>query len=146
MFFFFILQAMENFKFIPNPFPVPYLLEEGKWIKGGPVLGNDVNPNLRNWSAKLNVHERLLAHQTLNSARKNARYVLSSKVPQDSLDLKLTSIYFHDFDLFVPKSYVNIQPESIHKPTWRVLKNKIKVHNYLRSNACNQRMTGVLIK
>ena len=50
------------------------------------------------------------------------------QVPKDSLDLMLTSIYEHQKDLFLPKNYIAIQPESINKETWRLLRNQMKVY------------------
>ncbi|KAJ8674727.1 hypothetical protein QAD02_010513 [Eretmocerus hayati] len=119
------VPGMELVKPVRNPYPVPDLSKEGRWIAGGPVLGRNVHASARRWYSDLEPHERLFSHQTLNSARKDCRY-RTTKAPNDSLDLMLASVYVHDRDLFLPKPYVFIQPESINKETWRLLRNQIK--------------------
>lgn len=49
------------------------------------------------------------------------------QVPHDALDLALNSVYAHGRDTLVSKMYVPIQPETLGRETWRVLRNKIKV-------------------
>lgn len=49
------------------------------------------------------------------------------QVPRDALDLALNSVYTHSRDTLVPKMYVPIQPETLGRETWRVLRNEIKV-------------------
>lgn len=51
-----------------------------------------------------------------------------SQVPKDALDFALTSVYAHSRDTLVPKMYVPMQPETLGKETWRVLRNEIKVY------------------
>lgn len=63
---------MEEVTYIRNPYPVPDVLREGVWTRR-PVLGNKVAPQDKSWSANLKSHERLFAHHTLNSIRKDAR-------------------------------------------------------------------------
>ncbi|XP_076288549.1 cilia- and flagella-associated protein 276 [Lasioglossum baleicum] len=115
---------MENPDYVRNPYPLPEIFREGEWIRQ-PVLGKKVFPQDRDWTANLKPHERLFAHHTLNSIRKDSR-LRRSKVPNDALDLTLTTIYVHNKDTLVPKVYVPMQPESLGRKTWRVLKNKIE--------------------
>lgn len=63
---------MEEVTYIRNPYPVPDVVREGTWIRR-PVLGSKVSPKDKRWSANLKSHERLFAHHTLNSIRKDAR-------------------------------------------------------------------------
>lgn len=49
------------------------------------------------------------------------------QVPHDALDLALNSVYAHSRDTLVSKMYVPIQPETLGRETWRVLRNEIKV-------------------
>ncbi|XP_076389798.1 cilia- and flagella-associated protein 276 isoform X2 [Megachile rotundata] len=116
---------MAEVTYIRNPYPLPEVTREGVW-KRRPVLGNKVSPTDKDWSTKLKPHERLFAHHTLNSIRKDNR-LMRSQVPNDSLDLALTTVYIHSKDTLVPKVYVTMQPESLGKRTWRVLKNEIEV-------------------
>ncbi|XP_034174109.1 cilia- and flagella-associated protein 276 [Osmia lignaria lignaria] len=118
-------MAEVTYTYIRNPYPLPEVTREGDW-KRRPVLGNKVSPKDRNWSTKLKPHERLFAHHTLNSIRKDNR-LMRSQVPNDSLDLALTTVYIHNEDTLVPKMYVPMQAESLGKRTWRVLKNKIEI-------------------
>ncbi|KYM78339.1 hypothetical protein ALC53_10994 [Atta colombica] len=112
--------------YIRNPYPVPDLSREGAWISRGPVLGDKVSPFDKNWNVKLSAHERLFAHHTLSSIRRDHRFI-RSQVPRDALDLALNSIYAHSRDTLVSKKYVPIQPETIGRETWRVLRNEIKI-------------------
>lgn len=50
-----------------------------------------------------------------------------SQVPDDALDLALNTVYVHSRDTLVPKSYMPMQPETLGRETWRVLRNEIKV-------------------
>ncbi|XP_076672697.1 cilia- and flagella-associated protein 276 [Andrena cerasifolii] len=109
-----------------NPYPLPDLSSEGVWIRR-PVLGSKVSAKDKGWSNKVKPHERLFAHHTLNSIRKDSRLV-RLQVPNDALDLALTTVYVHSQDTLVPKVYVPMQPEALGKKTWRVLKNVIQVH------------------
>ncbi|XP_014477903.1 PREDICTED: uncharacterized protein C1orf194 [Dinoponera quadriceps] len=111
---------------VRNPYPVPDVSQEGTWIPRGPVLGDKVSPSDRDWHAKLSAHERLFAHHTLNSVRRDYRLV-RPKVPGDALDFALDAVYIHSRDTLVPKMYVPMQPETLGKKTWRVLRNKIKI-------------------
>ncbi|KAK1135118.1 hypothetical protein K0M31_007889 [Melipona bicolor] len=77
---------MAEVTFIRNPYPLPDVVREGVWLRQ-PVLGSKVSPKDRDWSAKLKAHERLFAHHTLNSIRRDNRLQRS----QNSL-LKFTSI------------------------------------------------------
>ncbi|XP_012216314.2 cilia- and flagella-associated protein 276 [Linepithema humile] len=112
--------------YVRNPYPVPDVSREGAWISRGPVLGDKVSPSDRDWNVKLSAHERLFAHHTLNSIRKDHRFV-RFQVPKDALDFALTSVYAHSRDTLVPKMYVPMQPETLGKETWRVLRNEIKI-------------------
>ncbi|XP_047357147.1 uncharacterized protein LOC124951991 isoform X1 [Vespa velutina] len=112
--------------YIRNPYPVPDVSREGCWTAGGPVLGDKVLRNYKDWDLKLTPYERLFAHHTLNSIRKDCR-LIRPKVPNDSLDLALNSIYVHSKDTLVPKMYTIMQPETLGRETWRVLKNEIKI-------------------
>ena len=58
---------------IRNPYPVPDVSREGSWVTHGPYLGKNVAPNDRRWYARLQSHERLFAHHTLASVRKDVR-------------------------------------------------------------------------
>ncbi|XP_076174863.1 cilia- and flagella-associated protein 276 [Ptiloglossa arizonensis] len=117
---------MEEVTYIRNPYPVPDVVREGTWIRR-PVLGSKVSPKDKRWSANLKSHERLFAHHTLNSIRKDAR-LMRFEVPKDALDLALTTVYVHSKDTLVPKVYVAMQPETLGQKTWRVLKNEIAVY------------------
>lgn len=65
--------GMAEVSYIRNPYPLPDLYpREGVWTKK-PVLGSKVSPNDLEWSRKLNVYERLFAHHTLTSIRKDCR-------------------------------------------------------------------------
>ncbi|KOX73240.1 hypothetical protein WN51_00351 [Melipona quadrifasciata] len=121
--------AMAEVTFIRNPYPLPDVVREGVWLRQ-PVLGSKVSPKDRDWSAKLKAHERLFAHHTLNSIRRDNR-LQRSQVPEDALDLALTTVYVHSRDTLVPKSYVPVQPETLGQRTWRVLKNQIENHGNL---------------
>ncbi|KAK2586508.1 hypothetical protein KPH14_011403 [Odynerus spinipes] len=112
--------------YIRNPYPVPDVSREGFWTPRGPVLGDKVLPDYRDWDLQLSPHERLFAHHTLNSIRKDSRLV-RPQVPNDALDLALSSVYIHNKDTLVPKTYVPMQPETLGRETWRVLKNEIKI-------------------
>ncbi|EFN89010.1 Uncharacterized protein C1orf194 [Harpegnathos saltator] len=111
---------------VRNPYPVPDISREGAWVSSGPVLGDKVSPSDRDWNAKLSAHERLFAHHTLNSIRRDQRLV-RPKVPDDALDFALDAVYVHSRDTLVPKMYVSMQPETLGKETWRVLRNEIKI-------------------
>ncbi|KAG7213046.1 hypothetical protein KM043_002377 [Ampulex compressa] len=117
---------MTEVSYTRNPYPVPDVSREGIWVTRGPVLGEKVSPQDRNWDTKLNTHERLFAHHTLNSVRRDKR-LLRPKVPNDALDLALTTVYAHSKDTLVPKTYVFVQPETLGRQTWRVLRNEVKV-------------------
>lgn len=67
---------MAEVSYIRNPYPVPDVVREGVWLRR-PVLGNKVSPKDKDWSAKLKAHERLFAHHTLNSIRKDNRLLRS---------------------------------------------------------------------
>ncbi|XP_077273698.1 cilia- and flagella-associated protein 276 [Temnothorax americanus] len=112
--------------YVRNPYPVPDISREGAWISRGPVLGDKVSPSDRNWNVKLSAHERLFAHHTLNSIRRDRR-LIRPQVPHDALDLALNSVYAHSRDTLVSKMYVPIQPETLGRETWRVLRNEIKI-------------------
>ncbi|XP_011501215.1 PREDICTED: uncharacterized protein C1orf194 [Ceratosolen solmsi marchali] len=119
---------LDRFRLVRNPYPVPNLLKEGTWIKGGSVLSKNVCPDERHWYSKLEPHDRLFSHQTLTTARRDSRYNCD-KVPNDSLDLILSSVYVHNKDSFLPKPYVTMQPETLNKETWRVLRNEMKIYS-----------------
>ncbi|XP_011634313.1 uncharacterized protein C1orf194 [Pogonomyrmex barbatus] len=112
--------------YVRNPYPVPDISREGTWISRGPVLGDKVSPSDKDWNVKLSAHERLFAHHTLNSIRRDRRLV-RPQVPTDALDLALNSVYAHSRDTLVSKMYVTIQPETLSRETWRVLRNEIKI-------------------
>lgn len=61
--------------YVRNPYPVPDVSREGAWVPRGPVLGDKVSPSDRDWNSKLSAHERLFAHHTLNSIRRDHRFV-----------------------------------------------------------------------
>lgn len=54
-------------------------------------------------------------------------YAIVLQVPYDALDLALTSVYAHSRDTLIPKRFVPVQPETLGRETWRVLRNEIKV-------------------
>lgn len=58
-----------------NPYPVPDVSSEGFWNENGPVLGKNVTVNDKSWANRLNVSDRLFAHHTLNSVRRDHRFV-----------------------------------------------------------------------
>lgn len=58
---------------VRNPYPVPDISREGNWILDGPYLGPSVSTCDKTWQAKLQPHERLFAHHTLTSIRKDHR-------------------------------------------------------------------------
>lgn len=140
--------------YVRNPYPVPDVSREGAWISRGPVLGDKVSPSDRDWNVKLSAHERLFAHHTLNSIRRDRRFIrpqvwhsisefkllyfvfchdfrrytrMFLQVPDDALDLALNSVYTHSRDSLVSKIYVPMQPETLGRETWRVIRNEIKV-------------------
>ncbi|CAL1677103.1 unnamed protein product [Lasius platythorax] len=112
--------------YVRNPYPVPDVSREGAWISRGPVLGDKVLPSDRDWNVKLSAHERLFAHHTLNSIRRDRRFI-RPQVPDDALDLALNSVYTHNRDSLVSKMCVPMQPETLGRETWRVMRNEIKV-------------------
>lgn len=57
-----------------NPYPVPDVSSEGDWIRD-PVLAKKVSTGDRDWSLKVETHERLFSHHTLNSIRRDHRLV-----------------------------------------------------------------------
>lgn len=66
-----VASEMTKVVTIRNPYPVPEVeSREGVWVRR-PVLGNKVSPKNKAWSAKLKAGERLFAHHTLTSIRKN---------------------------------------------------------------------------
>ncbi|XP_063974790.1 cilia- and flagella-associated protein 276 [Diachasmimorpha longicaudata] len=109
-----------------NPYPVPDVSTEGFWISDGPILGKNVSEKDRDWATRLEPHERLFAHHTLTSIRRDHR-LIRPQVPDDALDLALSATYIHSQDTMVPKMYVIMQPESLNWETWRVLRNDTKV-------------------
>ncbi|XP_011300550.1 uncharacterized protein [Fopius arisanus] len=108
-----------------NPYPIPDISTEGFWLSDGPVFSKNRFEGDRDWSAKLEPHERLFTHQTLTSIRRDHRLV-RPQVPDDALDLALSAAYVHSEDTMVPKMYVSMQPESLNWETWRVLRNGMK--------------------
>lgn len=70
-----VRAAMAQGFYIRNPYPVPDVSREGAWIPRGPVLGDKVSPSDREWRIKLSAHERLFAHHTLNSIRRDRRLI-----------------------------------------------------------------------
>jgi len=71
--------------YVRNPYPVPDISREGAWISRGPVLGDKVSPSDRDWNVKVSAHERLFAHHTLNSIRRDRRLVR----PQVDIESKI---------------------------------------------------------
>ncbi|XP_015119511.1 uncharacterized protein C1orf194 [Diachasma alloeum] len=108
-----------------NPYPVPDVSTEGFWLPDGPILGKNVSEKDRDWATRLEPHERLFAHHTLTSIRRDHR-LIRPQVPDDALDLALSAAYVHSEDTMVPKMYVIMQPESLNWETWRVLRNDMK--------------------
>lgn len=70
--------------YVRNPYPVPDVSREGAWVPRGPVLGDKVSPSDREWNTKLSAHERLFAHHTLNSIRRDHRLVRPKVHERDS--------------------------------------------------------------
>ncbi|XP_046409340.1 uncharacterized protein C1orf194 homolog [Neodiprion virginianus] len=125
------IQGRFKTTLVRNPYAVPDVApREGSWTSRGPILGSKVSVDDPNWYKRLKSHERLFAHHTLNSVRKDLRLV-RTKVPNDALDLALSSSYVHNEDSMVPKAYVCMQPETLKQETWRVLRNQIKVYTKL---------------
>lgn len=58
---------------VRNPYPVPDVSREGNWMPDGPYLGKNISASDRRWYTRLQPHERLFAHHTLNSVRKDSR-------------------------------------------------------------------------
>ena len=79
---------MAEVTFIRNPYPLPDVVREGVWLRQ-PVLGSKVSPKDRDWSAKLKAHERLFAHHTLNSIRRDNRLQRSQVKPHVNLKKNL---------------------------------------------------------
>ncbi|XP_066594684.1 cilia- and flagella-associated protein 276 [Prorops nasuta] len=117
---------MTRATYIRNPYAVPDLSKEGSWIRGGPELGKKVIVDDEDWKRKVTPHERLFAHQTLNSTRRHAKFI-RLKEPKDCLDFALATIYVHSKDTMLPKNMVKMQLETLGKDTWRQLRNKLKV-------------------
>lgn len=101
----------------------PHLGKEGQFIcpmpKPPEVGENQV------WHANLKPYERLFYHQTLCSARSSKRFLQTTLIPKDSLDLQLQSCYVHSKESFPTKVDVVLQVETCSKfpDTFRVLRN-----------------------
>ncbi|XP_069693072.1 protein CFAP276-like [Periplaneta americana] len=78
-----------------------------------------LNPN---WAKDLPSFQRLFAHHTLSSIRRSTRF-MTLNAPRDKLDFVLDSVYRHEAELFPEKTDVYLQPESLGRETWRVLRN-----------------------
>lgn len=67
-------------------------------------------------------------------------------MPDDALDFALDAVYVHSRDTLVPKMYVPMQPETLGKETWRVLRNEIKVRRSARAGDVIALETSGLMK
>lgn len=88
-----------------------------------PVKENDP------WYGNLKPFQRLYYHQTMASVRKCKRFIPTSLIPKDSLDLQLQSRYIHSAETFPDKVDMVMQVETCTKVprTFRVLRNTIDV-------------------
>lgn len=98
----------------------PYIASEGEFEK----------PLLVGYARKYEscggrtIFTRLNRYHTLSSARKYAHFKpFSSLVPQDSLDLVLSSSYDQTMEQFPQTVDVHLQPETLGIDTWRRLRN-----------------------
>lgn len=100
---------------------VPYLESEGYFIC--PLPTPAPNRDGKVWFNDLKPYERLYYHQTLNSVRKNKRFVQSAQIPRDHLDFQLKSRYDHSREAFPEKVDPVLQKETVCKDTSIVLRN-----------------------
>lgn len=143
-------QTPQKVKLIRNYEPIPYIFDEGSFNKSLPVplsiISNDKKKNHHHWSHGLSPHDRMFYHQTLTSARRSANFKSIMDIPKDSLDFILSGQYNHEQELFVNKSDVLLQLETLSisshnqvddtdRKTFRRLRNtrdvKIKRRNLL---------------
>lgn len=114
-----LFERKRNYSFAPN------LEREGILVcplpQPPPVQKNEV------WYANLKPYERLYYHQTLCSVRKSKRFVPTTLIPKDSLDLQLQSRYIHSAETFPDKVDMVMQVETCTKvpKTFRVLRNTV---------------------
>lgn len=91
---------------IPHKGPIPKIEKEEGLPPGGLddiAWVNDSRKHLYHWSEGLQWYERLYAHATLNSIRKNFR-CKRPFAPRDSLDYALASSYCPVKDVFFEKT------------------------------------------
>ncbi|CAG9786330.1 unnamed protein product [Diatraea saccharalis] len=67
---------------------------------------------------------RLFSHHTLASVRKIS-FFHPFFLPNDSLDLTLTTTYNQSTELFADKEDLHLQPETIGCETWRRIRNTV---------------------
>lgn len=108
---------------IPNPGPTPKIDQEEGLPPGALdiVWVEDSRKNLYHWSEGLKWHDRLHAHATMNSARRNHKCRRPFE-PKDELDFVLDSIYDPLKDPFSEKQDVYLQV-GIVLPVQTVLNN-----------------------
>lgn len=110
-------MIQQKIKLIRNHEPIPYVFDEGSFDKPLPCPPKPaINDKHKNWSHGLFPHDRLFYHQTLTSARRSANFKEFIDIPKDSLDFTLAGQYNHDKELFVNKSDVVLQSETLSIP------------------------------
>lgn len=100
---------------------VPYITAEGEFEK--PILIDEYTKKDVKCGGKT-VFSRLHTYHTLASARRYAYFKTNTElIPQDSLDLILTSSYNQTTEHFANKFEIYFQPETLGVDTWRRLRN-----------------------
>ncbi|XP_034233790.1 uncharacterized protein C1orf194 homolog [Thrips palmi] len=93
--------------------------ESGVLPVGQTIVDPTASPR---WADCLSPWERLNTHHTLASVRRHAQMHRAYE-PRDQLDYALSSAYHHDSSLWADGRDVCLQPETLGRPTWRVLRN-----------------------
>lgn len=100
---------------------IPYISTEGEFEK--PLVDSEFAKKGLPCGGS-SVFFRLNRYHTLASARKFSHFKpFPDLIPQDSLDLMLTSTYNQTKDKFPEKVDVHVQPETLGIDTWRRLRN-----------------------
>lgn len=104
---------------------LPHISTEGTFRR--PLPCPPIGDSNRRWFERVSPHDRLFYHQTLASARRSADFQPIFELPKDSLDLKMAAEYNHEQELFVSKSDVVLQAETLanayERQTFRRLRN-----------------------
>lgn len=104
---------------------LPHISDEGNFRR--PLPCPPIGNKNRRWFERLSPHDRMFYHQTLASARRAADFEPILEIPKDSLDLRMSAEYNHEQELFVSKSDVVLQRETLatayERQTFRRLRN-----------------------